>query len=243
MDLPHKRPTEAGWLHQAWVRGLTWWPAKMIGIALGMTLFFAAYFWVLRHPLFPVTTMPLTVVDRLVSFQPEALLLYLSLWFYVSLAPALLINRRELVSYALAAVGISIIGWEYSSSGRRPCCGPTLIGRHILHLPFSSLLTPPATPVPPARRLCRVHRRLARSFVAADEGRMDGARVQLAVVPRYSIFHGRHPPACRARRRCRSRAGDDRCRGASALVARFRLTCLLAGKFELASMRGYPCVR
>jgi membrane-associated phospholipid phosphatase len=109
MDLPHKR-TPGGWLHQAWVRGLKWWPAKVIGMTLGMTSFFAAYFWVLRHPLSPVTTMPLTAVDRLIRFQPEAVPLYFSLWFYVTLVPALLIDRREFVSYALAAVGISVIG-------------------------------------------------------------------------------------------------------------------------------------
>jgi len=82
----------------------------MIGLALGMTWFFAAYFWVLRHPLFPVTTVPATAIDRLIHFRPEALPLYLSLWFYVSLVPALLVERRELVSYALAAVGISVVG-------------------------------------------------------------------------------------------------------------------------------------
>ena len=110
MDLPHKRAPGTGWLRQAWIRGLTFWPAKVIGMTLGMSLFFAAYFVVLHHPLFPVTTMPLTAVDRLVRFRPEALLLYLSLWFYVSLVPALLIERRELVSYTLAAAGISVIG-------------------------------------------------------------------------------------------------------------------------------------
>ncbi|MDD5140139.1 MAG: phosphatase PAP2 family protein [Verrucomicrobiales bacterium] len=110
MDLPHKHPSETGWIHQAFVRVFTWWPAKMIGTTLVMTLFFIAYFWVLNHPLFPVTTMPLTAVDRLIDFRPEALPLYFSLWLYVSLAPALLIDRREIVSYALAAVGISIIG-------------------------------------------------------------------------------------------------------------------------------------
>jgi membrane-associated phospholipid phosphatase len=54
--------------------------------------------------------MPLTAADRLIAFRPEGLLLYLSLWFYVSLAPALLIDRRELVSYGLAAVALSVIG-------------------------------------------------------------------------------------------------------------------------------------
>src|SRR5277367_2941557 len=110
MDLRHKSAPEADWLHKAWIRSLTFWPAKIIGMTLGMTLFLAAYFWVLHHPLFPVTTMPLTAVDRLISFRPEALPLYLSLWFYVTLVPALLIDRREIVSYALAAAGISVIG-------------------------------------------------------------------------------------------------------------------------------------
>jgi membrane-associated phospholipid phosphatase len=110
MELPHKRTPEAGWLHQAWIRSLKWWPAKMIGMTLGIALFFAAYFWVLHHPLFPVTIMPLTAVDRLIGFRPEVLPLYLSLWLYVSLAPALMIERREIMSYAIAAVGMSLIG-------------------------------------------------------------------------------------------------------------------------------------
>ena len=110
MDSPHKRPPEVGWYHQVGARLLKWWPAKMIGTTLGMTVFFVAYFWVLNHPLFPVTTMPVTAPDRLIAFRPEALFLYLSLWFYVSLAPALLVDRRELVSYGLAAVGLSVIG-------------------------------------------------------------------------------------------------------------------------------------
>jgi membrane-associated phospholipid phosphatase len=110
MDLPHKLAPGTGLLHQAWIRGLKFWPFKVIGLTFGMALFFAAYFWVLHHPQFPVTTMPFTVVDRLIPFQPKTLLVYLSLWFYMSLVPALLIERRELVAYALAAAGISVIG-------------------------------------------------------------------------------------------------------------------------------------
>ena len=110
MDLPPQRSPDAGWLRLTASRILTWWPAKMIGTTLGMTVFFIAYFWVLNHPLHPVTIMPLTVVDRLTGFQPAALPLYLSLWFYVSLAPALLVDRRELVSYGLAAIGLSVTG-------------------------------------------------------------------------------------------------------------------------------------
>lgn len=86
------------------------WVGKMLGTTVGMTVFFIAYFWVLNHPVYPVTTMPLTTVDKWIGFQPWTLPLYLSLWFYVSLSPALLIDRRELISYGIAAGVISIIG-------------------------------------------------------------------------------------------------------------------------------------
>ncbi|HXI70860.1 MAG TPA: phosphatase PAP2 family protein [Verrucomicrobiae bacterium] len=108
MDLTH--PPAAGWLHQAWIRIVKWWPVKLVGTTLVMTGFFVAYFWVLKHPLFPVTTMPLTAIDRLIRFRPETVPLYLSLWFYVSLAPALLLERREIVSYAVVTVGMGVIG-------------------------------------------------------------------------------------------------------------------------------------
>jgi membrane-associated phospholipid phosphatase len=84
--------------------------AKCIGTTLGMTAFFVVYFWLLHHPFFPITIMSLTAVDRWIPFQPGALGLYISLWFYVSLAPALLTERRELLSYLLAAAALSVVG-------------------------------------------------------------------------------------------------------------------------------------
>jgi|CZKI01.1.fsa_nt_gi membrane-associated phospholipid phosphatase len=110
MELPHKHPPQAAWLHQIGPRMLKWWPAKAFGTTTGMIVFFGIYFWLLRHPLFPYTTVPLTPIDRLIGFWPGALPLYLSLWFYLPLAPALLIDRSELVSYGFAAVGLSVIG-------------------------------------------------------------------------------------------------------------------------------------
>jgi membrane-associated phospholipid phosphatase len=110
MDLRPLDPPDVGWLHQIGARLLTWWPAKMIGTPLGIAAFFVAYFWVLRHPLYSPAIVPLTAVDRLVDFRPGVLPLYFSLWFYVSLAPALLIDRREFIAYGLAVVGLSMIG-------------------------------------------------------------------------------------------------------------------------------------
>ncbi len=110
MDLRNPGTPAAGWLRQIGVRLARGWPAKMIGTPLGIAAFFVAYFWVLRHPSHAPAIMPLVAVDRLVGFWPDALPLYFSLWFYVCLAPALLIDRREAVAYGLAAIGLSLIG-------------------------------------------------------------------------------------------------------------------------------------
>ena len=75
-----------------------------------MVLFFAAYFLIANHPLFAVTVMPRTSLDRLIEFEPWALWIYASLWIYVSLAPGLIDDRRELISYALAALCLSLAG-------------------------------------------------------------------------------------------------------------------------------------
>ena len=80
--------------------------STMIGIAL----FFAAYFWVLRHPIGDVTTMPVLALDRWLDFEVAAMPLYLSLWVYVSLGPALLPDRRALLGYGIACAVISAVG-------------------------------------------------------------------------------------------------------------------------------------
>jgi hypothetical protein len=72
---------------------------KVVGTALFMSAFFTAYIHLLKNPLFAVTQMPLTFIDQLVGFYPPALLLYCSLWVYVSLPPMLLTDLRELIRY------------------------------------------------------------------------------------------------------------------------------------------------
>lgn len=110
MEPSLEQTREAGWLRAAGAQLLVWWPGKMVITAAGMTVFFVVYFWVLNNPLFAVTTMPLTAIDRAIDFRPEALALYCSLWIYVPLAPALIVKRRELCSYGLAAAGLSGAG-------------------------------------------------------------------------------------------------------------------------------------
>ena len=86
------------------------WLIKAISVSLGMTAFFIVYFQVLYHPIFPVTLMPLTAVDRWIGFRPGALSLYVSLWIYIPLAFVLLKPRRELRSCGVAAIVLSVIG-------------------------------------------------------------------------------------------------------------------------------------
>lgn len=83
---------------------------KSIGTPLFIGLFFGAYFYLLNQPGYTPTVMPITVLDRLIGFQPLALPLYLSLWVYVSLPPALLATRRELYGYGLAMAGTCLAG-------------------------------------------------------------------------------------------------------------------------------------
>ena len=83
---------------------------KSIGTMLFITVFFFAYFYVLKNPAYPVTVMPVTGLDRLIGFQPMTLPLYISLWVYVSLPPTLLATRRELYGYGAAMAATCLAG-------------------------------------------------------------------------------------------------------------------------------------
>lgn len=83
---------------------------KSIGTTLFISLFFGAYFYLLKAPAYPTTVMPIIFLDRLIAFQPLALPVYLSLWVYVSLPPALLATRRELYGYATAMAATCLAG-------------------------------------------------------------------------------------------------------------------------------------
>jgi membrane-associated phospholipid phosphatase len=83
---------------------------KSIGTTVFIGLFFGAYFYLLKDPAYPTTVMPITLLDRLIGFQPLALPVYVSLWVYVSLPPALLATRRELYGYAMAMAGTCLAG-------------------------------------------------------------------------------------------------------------------------------------
>lgn len=100
------------WAAELWrrVRRLFW--LKTAGITAFMWLFFSAYFYLLRHPSSAVFEMPLTALDRAIPFQPSTFVAYASLWFYVGIAPGLMLTLRELLRYlawvaALCGAGLA----------------------------------------------------------------------------------------------------------------------------------------
>lgn len=83
---------------------------KAVGTTLFIAVFFGAYLFLLKHPVYPTTVMSFTGLDDWISFQPMAMPLYLSLWLYVSLPPALLASQRELFNYAAAMAATCTTG-------------------------------------------------------------------------------------------------------------------------------------
>lgn len=89
------------WHRQIADRLVIMWPLKAFGTMTFMVLFFWIYFAVLRNPLTPPFVMPSTWLDTWIGFSPSAFPAYVSLWVYVSLAPALLGNLRSLLNFGL----------------------------------------------------------------------------------------------------------------------------------------------
>jgi membrane-associated phospholipid phosphatase len=83
---------------------------KGIGTTVFISLFFVAYFYVLKNPAYPPTVMPVIWLDRMIGFEPLALPVYLSLWLYVSLLPAFFSTRAELYRYGVSMAAMCLAG-------------------------------------------------------------------------------------------------------------------------------------
>ena len=98
------------WLQQATQRLGEHWLLKALCTTVAISGFMVVYFILLRHPMFPVTLVPVTGLDRLVAFEPWSLLPYASLWFYISLVPMLLLTR-ELPLYLSSVTLLAVLGF------------------------------------------------------------------------------------------------------------------------------------
>jgi membrane-associated phospholipid phosphatase len=111
MDSPDLRPSPAVWLRRAGARIRHRWFTKMVGTVIAMSAFFITYFHLLNNPRIAVTTVPTIFLDQWVVFMPWAVVLYVSLWIYVPLAPSLLASTVVLRSYLWACVALSVVGF------------------------------------------------------------------------------------------------------------------------------------
>lgn len=73
-------------------------------------LFFIGYFYVQRHPAHAPALMPLTALDLMIPFQPQALLPYVSLWIYIGAGAGLQRTNAERLMYVLWISGLCITG-------------------------------------------------------------------------------------------------------------------------------------
>ncbi len=89
-------------------RQLFW--LKLLSTTLWTSVFFVGYFHLLRNPVHPVTEMPLIWFDAWVPFQPAMLWPYLSLWFYIGLAPGLQRGFWQLLVYGLWMTALLLAG-------------------------------------------------------------------------------------------------------------------------------------
>lgn len=83
---------------------------KSFGTTIFISLFFVAYFHVLRNPSSQPTVMPEFWLDRQIGFEPMALPVYFSLWLYVSVLPAFFHDRGELYRYGLSMTIMCVAG-------------------------------------------------------------------------------------------------------------------------------------
>lgn len=84
---------------------------KMFGTMAYTLLFFVGYVYLLKHPTYRTTTIPTTWLDHVVTFQPSALPVYLSLWFYVSIPPILMATRRQIVTYGIRISALCLVAF------------------------------------------------------------------------------------------------------------------------------------
>ena len=106
----------APWIRATGERFAMLWWLKGLGTTVFMTLFFWTYFFILKHPANPPVEVPTVALDQWIQLTPWAFSIYVSLWVYVSLPPALMLSFRTLLHFglwmsAMCALCLLIFWW------------------------------------------------------------------------------------------------------------------------------------
>ncbi len=110
MSHPNPSPDPPPWRAAFALRMRRHFLLKVVGTSVFTWLFFIGYFHLLNHPAQAVHVMPLTALDGLIPFVPQALFAYVTLWFYVGIAPGLQLTFLELVVYGLWVGALCLTG-------------------------------------------------------------------------------------------------------------------------------------
>lgn len=83
---------------------------SVVGTTLFNALFFVGYLHIQQHPPHMPITVPATSLDRMISYQPQLLSAYVSLWIYVGAGPALQRSYPEIAAYTLWMAALCVTG-------------------------------------------------------------------------------------------------------------------------------------
>jgi membrane-associated phospholipid phosphatase len=114
-NLQSVRPASAAGFPRRWnvelgARARRNFAVTTIGTTVLTGLFFIGYFYVQRHPAHTPTIMPMTKLDLMIPFQPQALPAYVSLWIYIGVGPGLQRTYAALSVYVLWIAGLCVGG-------------------------------------------------------------------------------------------------------------------------------------
>jgi membrane-associated phospholipid phosphatase len=83
---------------------------SIVGTTVFNALFFVGYLYIQQHPLRMPMTIPAISIDRLISYQPQLLPAYVSLWIYVGAGPGLQRSYCEVAAYTLWMAALCVTG-------------------------------------------------------------------------------------------------------------------------------------
>jgi membrane-associated phospholipid phosphatase len=123
---PNSINTIAGRLKSEWV-------LKLILLIVLNPLVYGPYLFLQHHHFFQTTTMPLSVIDRLIPFMPQTVWIYLSIDILMPIGPLLMGQRRQLLRYATGIILIGLVADVVFLFWPTSCPRPDKTGANALY--------------------------------------------------------------------------------------------------------------
>jgi len=102
------------------------YPRKILLSVVLSAAFYGGYFSLQRWPLFPPRLIGAGALDRAIPFDPRWVPVYLSLIFFIPIAPWLMDSKEQVEDYCLALLAIMFIGFGIFFLWPTRCSRPPL---------------------------------------------------------------------------------------------------------------------